>query len=67
MPTFFAIHAKTRKFTLHKKLSTMKKIFYIFSLAIAALSLVACNNEPPEKETTRMTVDINPSIEFIYL
>lgn len=30
------------------------------------MSLVSCSNENPEKETvTRMTVDINPSVEFM--
>ena len=40
----------------------MKHIFYIFTLAIAALSLVACNNDDEQAEVKTYTIDFEDNL-----
>ena len=41
-------------------------IFLLFAIMLSALSFTSCSNAKPEEgSVTRMTVDINPSVEFM--
>ncbi|MBO5052041.1 MAG: hypothetical protein J6D31_07575 [Clostridia bacterium] len=41
-------------------------IFLLFAIALSAISFTSCSNAKPEEgSVTRMTVDINPSVEFM--
>ena len=41
-------------------------IFLLFAITLSAISFTSCSNAKPEEGiVTRMTVDINPSVEFM--
>ena len=41
-------------------------IFLLLSIMLSAISFTSCSNAKPEEGgVTRMTVDINPSVEFM--
>ena len=41
-------------------------IFLLFAITLSAISFTSCSNSKPEEgSVTRMTVDINPSVEFM--
>ncbi len=40
-------------------------IILLFALVLSAISFTSCSKKEPEETVTRMTVDINPSVEFM--
>jgi hypothetical protein len=46
-------------------MNQMKKLFYIFAALLLVLTMSACSTEEVSAETYYVSIDINPSIEFV--